>query len=144
MIYFYIQGGVACIKIYHLLICVPKCFLQQEEMATAGKRRIRALLSLWEYVWRINVIYQVSLGGMLYCITLPLRYMTMSPPLHLPLQKAPGFQLHLQNSSSESATFYFPYNYSAGTYRFLLMKINKSSVFPFHSSTLPYLFFLHS
>lgn len=144
MIYFYIEGGVACIKIYHLLICVPKCFLQKEEMATAGKRKIRALLSLWEYVWCINVIYQVSLGGILYCITLPLRYMTMSPPLHLPLQKAPRFQLHLQNSSSELATLYFPSNYSVETYRFLLMKINKSSVFSLLSSTLSYLFFLHS
>lgn len=64
-------------------------------MARAGKRKTGALRSLGEHAWRINVIYQVSLGGMLYCITLPVRYMTMSPPLHLPLEEVPEFWLHL-------------------------------------------------
>lgn len=64
-------------------------------MATVGKRKTGALLSPWEYAWRANVIYQVSLGGMLYCITLPVGYMTTSPPLHLPLEEVPEFWPHL-------------------------------------------------
>lgn len=68
---------------------------QVEEMAPVGRKLFRALIRLRECVWHVNVIYPVSLGGKLHCITLPLRSRTMFPPLHLPLLTTLEFWHHL-------------------------------------------------